>query len=266
MSSNEPPRVDYPVTRVVQDRFEECIYRPGQVARCPARVPLQRLSPEQLDMLLDEGDQRVGGTVFRPECPFCTACEPVRVDIRAFAPSRSQRRVQKRNEDIRVEIANPQLSRRRVAMWNRHRAARGLMTESSRRDPIGYQEWLVDSCAVTREVRYWLDDRMVAVSVLDFGRESANSAYCYYDPRYADRSLGVYSVLWEMEHCRSLGMRWYYLGLWVADCSALRYKTNYLPHERLVRGRWVRFEQKVEPTPHPDANPVPDDDDCEGPG
>ena len=46
-------------------------------------------------------------------------------------------------------------------------------------------------------------------------------------------------VLTEIEHCRELGMRWYYLGLWVEDCSALRYKSGYHPHERLIGGQWV---------------------------
>jgi arginine-tRNA-protein transferase len=245
MSDSLP--VDAPATRVVQDRFEDCIYRPGQVARCPARAPLATLTPQQLDLLLEQGDQRVGGTVFRTECPFCHACEPVRIDIAGFAPSRSQRRVLRRNADLQVEFGPPALSRRRVALWNRHRRARGLLTEHSRRDPIGYQEWLVDSCAPTTEVRYLLDDRIVAVSLLDLGQTSANSAYHYFDPVHAERSLGVHSVLREIEHCRSLGMRWYYLGLWVADCGALRYKAGYHPHERLVRGEWVPQARLEEP-------------------
>lgn len=233
-----------PETRVLQDRFEECIYRPGQVARCPARAPVGRLTPDQLDLLLEEGDQRVGGTVFRTECPFCHACEPVRVDVQHFEISRSQRRVWRRNEgEVRVEMGEPTLSRRRLALWNRHRKARGLMTESSRKDAVGYQEWLVESCAPTVEVRYLVADQIVAVSLLDLGRNSANSAYHYFDPRHGERSLGVYSVLKEIEHCRALGIRWYYLGLWVNDCDALRYKTGYFPHERLVRGRWVRQER-----------------------
>ena len=233
--------VQRPETRVLQDRFEECIYRPGQVARCPARAPTTPLTPEQLDLLLEEGDQRVGNTVFRTECPFCRACEPVRIDVNTFEISRSQRRVWKRNEGaLRVELGEPTLSRRRVALWNRHRRMRGLMSGAARRDPSGYQEWLVDSCAPTREVRYLLENRLIGVSLLDFGQSSANSAYHYFDPKQEALSLGVYSVLKEMEICREQGIRWYYLGLWVQDCSALRYKTNYYPHERLVRGRWVR--------------------------
>jgi arginine-tRNA-protein transferase len=236
-----------PETRLVQDRFEECIYLPGQVARCPARAPVKRLDGDQLDLLLEEGDQRVGSTLFRTECPFCHACEPVRIDIAAFRPTRAQRRVWTRNEgEVAVEFGDPELSRRRVAMWNRHRRTRGLLNENSRRDPVGYKDWLVDSCAPTTEVRYVVDGKLAAVSLLDLGRTSANSAYHYFDPRYARRSLGVYSVLKEIEHCRALGMRWYYLGLWVRDCSALRYKSGYHPHERLVRGAWVRFEAKEE--------------------
>jgi arginine-tRNA-protein transferase len=230
-------------TRVVQDRFEECVYLPGQVARCPARVPLQRLAPEELDYLLEQGDQRVGGTVFRTECPFCSACEPVRVDVAQFRPSRSQRRVLARNDGIiRVEFGDPSLSRRRVALWNRHRRVRGLLTEHSRRDPVGYREWLVDTCADTREVRYYNTDKLVALSLLDVGRTSANSAYHFFDTRESQRSLGVYSVLHEIAWCAEQGIRWYYLGLWVRDCRALRYKTSYHPHERLIGGEWERFE------------------------
>ncbi|MFZ5477536.1 MAG: arginyltransferase [Myxococcota bacterium] len=247
MSRPDRDAIPRPETRLIQDRFEECIYLPGQVARCPARAPVRQLTREQLDLLLEEGDQRVGNTMFRTECPFCHACEPVRVDVEAFRPTRSQRRVWTRNEgEVEVEYGAPTLSRRRVAMWNRHRRTRGLLNEHSRRDPVGYQDWLVETCAPTEEVRYFLDGKLAAVSLLDIGRTSANSAYHYFDPKYAKRSLGVYSVLKEIELCRKLGMKWYYLGLWVRDCDALRYKSGYLPHERLVRGAWVRFEEREE--------------------
>ena len=62
----------------------------------------------------------------------------------------------------------------------------------------------------------------------------------------------VYSVLHEIDVCRVLGMRWYYLGLWVEDCAALRYKSGYHPHERLVRGRWVATPRPGEPADTPE--------------
>lgn len=221
------------------------MYRPGQIARCPARAPTEPLSAEQLDLLLDEGDQRVGGTVFRTECPFCQACEPVRIDVADFRMSRSQRRVWTKNEgSLRVEMGPPSLSRRRVMLWNRHRRVRGLLTSYSRRDPLGYHEWLVETCAPTVEVRYFEEERLVGLSLLDLGRVSANSAYHYFDPSVSRRSVGVYSVLKEIELCKGMGIRYYYLGLWASDSEPLLYKATYYPHERLVGGVWKRFESR----------------------
>ena len=248
-----PPHLE----TVVHDRYEDCHYLPGELARTPARAPVGVVTPEQLDATLEAGDQRVGRSLFRTACPTCVACEPVRVDVDAFRPSRAQRRVWHRNEgEVRVEVGPPELTRKRVALWNRHRRERGLLKETSRQDPRGYEEWLVQTCAPTVEVRYLVGERVVAVSLLDLGRTSANSAYHYFDPADAWRALGVYSVLKEIELCRALGMRWYYLGLWIGDCAALRYKTAYAPHERWVRswdqelasvgGVWTRFETSVQ--------------------
>jgi arginine-tRNA-protein transferase len=98
------------------------------------------------------------------------------------------------------------------------------------------------------------------VSLLDVGRSSANSAYHYFDPRRSRMGLGVYSVLKEIELCAALGIRWYYLGLWVEACGPLRYKTGYHPHERRVRGLWVREEKPPELPPAPPVPPVLTDD------
>ena len=221
------------------DRVEECVYLPGQLARCPARVPVHALTPDQLDLLLEEGDQRVGNTLFRTECPMCSACEPVRVSIPDFAPNRSQRRIFARGEEqLDLEVGRPELSRRKVNLWKRHRRARGLLTAHSRLDVTGYEEWLVQSCAQTLEFRYFHEAKLVGVSLLDLGRVSANSAYHYFDPRFSHLSLGVYSVIKEIQWCSELGMQWYYLGLWVEECRALRYKTGFVPHERLRGGAW----------------------------
>ena len=51
-----------------------------------------------------------------------------------------------------------------------------------------------------------------------------------------------YHSTW-FELCRRWGLRWLYLGLYVADCGSMAYKANYLPHERLDNGRWVSFDR-----------------------
>ena len=72
----------------------------------------------------------------------------------------------------------------------------------------------------------------------------AEAVYCYYDPDYERLGLGTYSILKQIELCRSFELSYLYLGLFIDDCDRMRYKARFLPHERLVGGRWRRFARE----------------------
>ena len=228
--------------RVVWDQLEECPYLPGQVARLPLRMPIGLVQAESFDRVLEEGERRSGRMLYRTQCPACTACEPLRVPVARFRATPSQRRVWRRNEGVvAVEVGKPELSWERLRLYNRHKLERGLATRDEPLGAQGYRNWLVDTCTDTREVRYRVDGKLVAVSIVDFGRRSASSVYHYFDPDEARRSLGVYSVLKELALCAEAGLEWYYLGFYVEDCRHLAYKAAYWPHQRLVAGAWQEF-------------------------
>jgi arginine-tRNA-protein transferase len=225
--------------KIIEQSLEDCPYLPGQVACLPLRFPIDRVTPEGFDALLVRGDRRAGPVLYRTRCPACTACEPLRVGVASFRPSRSQWRVWRKNErEVRVELGSPAVTPRHVELYNRHKLERGL----SRGEPLdeqGYRLHLLESCVDTREVRYHVGDALVAVSILDFGSDSCSSVYHYFDPDESARSLGVFSVLAEIALCQKLGLRFYYLGLYVRDCKSLSYKASYRPHERLIDGNWI---------------------------
>ncbi|MFN7146694.1 MAG: arginyltransferase [Myxococcota bacterium] len=227
--------------RVVWDQLEECPYRDGHTARLPLRMPPRLLTDEELDRALDAGDRRSGRMLYRTRCPACTACEPLRVPVSRFRPTTSQRRALRKNEDVRLEVGPPLASADRVALFNRHKFERGLSRSEEPLSAANYRAWLVDSCVDTRELRYLVGDKLVAVSILDVGRTSASAVYHYFDPDEGRRSLGVYSVLREIQWCAEVGLDWYYLGFYVEDCGHLAYKATYLPHQRRVGGEWVEF-------------------------
>jgi arginine-tRNA-protein transferase len=228
--------------RVLWDQHERCPYLPDRTARLPLRVPLDPVAPSDFDALLAAGERRSGRMMYRTQCPSCAACVPLRVPVADHAPTQSQRRVWRRNEgDVRVAVGPPVVDEVRLNLYNRHKIERGLSTDDQPITALGYRTWLVDSCADSREVRYYVGDRLVAVSVLDVGLEAASSVYHYFDPDESRRSLGVFSVLAEIEVCRQWGLRWYYLGFWVEQCRSLAYKANYWPHERREGGAWRRF-------------------------
>jgi arginine-tRNA-protein transferase len=47
----------------------------------------------------------------------------------------------------------------------------------------------------------------------------------------------------QLELCRNWSLQHLYLGLYIRDCAAMKYKSGFVPHERLIDGHWARFER-----------------------
>ena len=114
-----------------------------------------------------------------------------------------------------------------------------------------YEFTFVNSIFNSFEVSYYVSDetgesKLIGIAICDEGEVGLSAVYTYYDPDYANLSLGTYSVLYQIELCRRLGVPYLYLGYYVADCRSLNYKARFLPHERLVDGQWQRFESLPE--------------------
>ncbi|XP_049620429.1 arginyl-tRNA--protein transferase 1 isoform X2 [Suncus etruscus] len=99
--------------------------------------------------------------------------------------------------------------------------------------------------------QYWLDDRLVAVGVLDILPRCVSSVYLYYDPDYSFLSLGIYSALREIAFTRQLHetsscqLNYYYMGFYIHSCPKMKYKSQYRPSDLLCPETyvWVPFEQ-----------------------
>ncbi len=231
---------------IVHDEPHDCPYLPGRQMRAPLRMPVDFLSEAAFDARLRAGDRRIGPFLYRTECPGCVACEPIRVDANAFEPSASQRRVLRHGDArFRIAIEEPSYTPEKFLLYERHKLLRGLAREGESHEPSSYEGAFARSCVGTFElqIRDRDDDRLVALSILDCGHEALSAVYCFWDPRDAASSPGTYAILRELLMCRDAGWRWLYLGLYVEGCRPMRYKARYVPHERLIGGRWVRFVQ-----------------------
>lgn len=227
---------------VVYDAPSPCPYIPGRTARTPLRLP-HNLSPAEFDRRLAEGDRRTGLYLYRTQCPQCRACEPIRLDVATFRPNESQRRtLRKGNALLRTVVGPPTCDADRVALFNRHQNERGLARDGDITRQA-YREFLVESCARTLEIAYYAGDQLMAISISDWGKESLNAVYTFFDPSFKGLGLGTYSILRQVELCRERGLKKMYLGFYVAQNAHMAYKANYTPHERFINGQWQAFDE-----------------------
>ncbi|MFO0632677.1 MAG: arginyltransferase [Nannocystaceae bacterium] len=236
-----------PPELVIHDAPTACPYLPERVARLPLRLPVRALARHEFETRLEVGDRRQGLLLYRTACPDCNACEPIRIDVGAFVAGRSQGRVFRRGErELRTEIGRLEPTLEKVSLYNRHKLGRGLSSGEHPIDLDGYRAFLGESCCDTFELRYRLGRKLVGVAIVDRSEHALSAVYCYFDPTLPQLGIGTYSILKQIELCRGWGLRWLYLGLYIADCSSMAYKSRFLPHERLLGDRWVTFDRPGE--------------------
>ena len=224
---------------------EPCPYLEGRIAKRPLRMPTRHLTRAELEVRLDQGDRRTGFFLYTQECPACRACEPLRVDVSAFVPSRTHLRTLARGRrELTIERGPLDVSPRRVELYLMHQAGRGLAKATGPTiDEHGYEAFLVDTCADGFELRYSIDGELIGVAITDRSSAGLSAVYTYYDPALSHMSIGTYSILEQLALCKELGLPWLYLGLAIEESAHMRYKLAFLPHERRIDGAWRRFDR-----------------------
>ena len=208
----------------------------------PLSLPAIPMTPAHLDQVLAAGYRRSGSFFYRTQCPSCAACEPVRIAVEQFAPSRSQKRTLKKgNSELEVRIAPPQVDSHRIALFNLHRSLRELDHGNPPAGWSDYQSFLLNSPCDVLELSLWHRSELIAVSVTDVGASSLSAVYCFFDPAQEKLSPGTFAILKQLELARALGCQWLYLGLYVEQNAHLNYKAKFRPQQRLIDGRWVDF-------------------------
>lgn len=163
---------------------------------------------------------------------------PLRIDLVQFTPTKSQRRVLAKNADLRWEIVPAVLDDELRAMFQHHKQRFTHNVPDDLENFLGADP-AAGPCEC-RMVRVFDAYRLIAASFFDIGQQSASSVYGIFDPAYARRSLGIFTMLLEIQHCRDSGLRWLYPGYATHEPSAYDYKKQFRGTEMLdwSTGEW----------------------------
>jgi arginine-tRNA-protein transferase len=207
-------------------------------------VEQDRLSKAAFDQLMAEGWRNFGTQFFRYNLSLIgddpVHVIPLRIRLADFKPSVSQKRILQRNADLDVEIAPIDVTDEVEQMFSRHRVRFEenppesiyiYLSDEPARKPVEGLQFNVRDIA----------GKLLAVGLPSVGSESLSAVYTCFEPEQARRSLGIFTILKEIEYGRFSGMTYYYHGYAYDRPSYYDYKKRFSGLEAFDwKGNWAK--------------------------
>ncbi len=187
------------------------------------------IKSEEMDFLLTKGWRKFGQFLFRPSCDNCSKCVPLRVDVESFKPSKSQKRVIKKNQDITVKHGPLKYQPGHFEIFKKHSLKRFDKNDITNEKDFIQTFYINSGTGYLSE--FFLGEQLVAFGILDRTTKGLSSVYFVFDTDFQKRSLGNFGAIKEIEVAQALGLEYYYLGYWIRENQSMNYKASYHPHE-----------------------------------
>ncbi len=220
-----------------------CPYLPGRIERKLFTHLSQTdalFNAEINSALCRAGFRRSQTVVYRPACNDCRACVPVRIPVKDFIPSRSQRRVMKRNSDLHAVQSDPDGAPDLFALFSAYQKSRHDDSDMAYMTKADFTAMLKEGPADTH--LYLLVDENDAVTgcmIADHVSDGLSAVYSFFDPNESRRSLGTALILSLVTHAKERGLPYIYLGYWIEDAKKMLYKTRFHPLQSLSADGWT---------------------------
>jgi leucyl-tRNA---protein transferase len=219
-----------------------CSYLPGLQAQTTFIDPEAKKGSILYQSLLDMGFRRSASDIYRPDCPRCKSCLPVRLPVDRFTPRRSQRRVWNKNQAaITVTTLPAEFRQDHFDLYARYITDRHSDGEMANPTEDDYRKFLISPWCDSRFVEFRTDGRLLSVAAIDLLPLGVSAVYTFFAPEMSALSPGVLAILWQINETRRLGLPWLYLGYWVPGCQKMEYKQEYRPLQVYSEGIWKEF-------------------------
>lgn len=223
---------------------QPCPYLDGRMER-KLFTALQGDTAELLnDSLSKQGFRRSQNVLYRPSCADCAACLSARINVAEFSPSRSQKRVMKRNAYLARRATAPWATEEQFDLFRRYLDTRHAAGGMADMDIFEFAAMIEETPIRSRVVEYsnkadGTRDDLTAVCLTDVLDDGVSMVYSFYEPELERSSLGTYIILDHIEIAREAGLPYVYLGYWVPGSEKMGYKARFSGLEIYRGGEWA---------------------------
>lgn len=233
---------------------QPCPYLDGRMER-KLFTALQGDAAERLnDSLSKQGFRRSQNVLYRPSCAECSACLSARIRVADFTPTKSQKRVLRRNAQLDRAASSPWATEDQFALFRAYLDGRHADGGMADMDLFEFAAMVEETPIRTRLIEYsesGKDDRvrfggLSAVSLTDILDDGLSMVYSFFDPELERNSLGTYLILDHIQIARELGLPYLYLGYWVPGSAKMAYKAKFSAFEIFDGRDWVSLNHPSE--------------------
>ncbi|CUH77574.1 arginyltransferase [Tropicibacter naphthalenivorans] len=237
---------------------QPCPYLDGRMER-KLFTSLQGDTAQVLnDSLSKQGFRRSQNVLYRPSCSDCAACLSARIKVADFKPTRSQRKVMKKNPNLLRRATSPWATEEQYELFRRYldeRHADGGMADM---DVFEFAAMIEETPIRTRVIEYTDKDSgdLIATCLTDMLDDGLSMVYSFYEPTQTRQSLGTWMILDHIQIAREAGLPYVYLGYWVPGSDKMGYKVQFSGLELYRHGAWAPMgnPEDYEADTHPLSN------------
>ncbi len=217
-----------------------CPYLDGRVER-NLFTELRGAQAQDLhDQLALAGFRRSHHIVYRPACPGCSGCVPIRIPVEMFTPTRSQQRVWNKNSDLVITTGAALATDEHYDLFFRYQRARHSGGEMAAMSFSDFRAMVEDSVVNTTLMSIRdTAGTLLGACLTDVLSSGLSAVYSYFEPSEDRRSLGTFSILQLVRDAVANDQPYVYLGYWIEGCDKMTYKSRFQPIEHLGPKGWT---------------------------
>ena len=228
--------------RLYETVIDNCPYLEDERSSSILVDPNHKVDTHLFSLLSRSCFRRSGDMLYTPKCPNFKACVFVRLPVEQFKASRGQRRIWRKNQDIRVEIEEVSFKKEHFDLYLKYQWARHPDSTMCDDDPKKYISFINSDYSKSRFLCMYLDDELIGISVIDQFDGGLSAVYTFFDPKYSKRSLGTYIILYTIKLARLREIPYLYLGYWIENSSKMSYKKQFKPLEGYIDRDWRELD------------------------